>query len=275
MVRRAAAAGSIPFMTAKRRRRDGYVDRDGVRLHWLEWSDVGRAVVCLPGITANAYAFTGLASRLLAAYRVLAVDLRGRGESDAPTAGYDVETHAGDISAVLDALRIDRVDLVGWSLGGKVALALAAAESRRVRRLVMLDPPVSTSAAARAALRAFWARLDRTYRTIEDYLEVTRGAASQLGGWSATVEAYLRADVRADPDGTVRHRVPRWVPERELDAEARTPTLGLMPVFTLSDRTSRMHTGVLSLPVPAVVGTATIGMSGASGARPAPIGGFR
>jgi len=216
---------TIGEVTTERAIQHRHVDHDGVRLHALEWAGPHRVVLCLHGITANARAFSGLAADLALRHRVVAVDFRGRGESDVPSGGYDVETHVADVAAVLDALCLDRVDLVGWSLGGKVALALAATRAERVRRLVLLDPPVSTSAAARAALRGFWARLDRSYASIEEYLETARAGASRFGGWSPAVEAYLRADVRADSEGIVRHRVPRWVPERELEAEARTPTL--------------------------------------------------
>lgn len=198
---------------------------DGVRLHVLDWGHGDLAAVCIPGITANAQAFAGVAA-CLAPRRVVAIDLRGRGESDTPDDGYDVETHAADVIAVLDALDVRRTDIIGWSLGGKVALALAVAAPHRVARVVALDPPVTTSPAAQASLRRFWARLVTTYPSIDAYLEVARAAADRYGGWSPTVEAYLRADVETGSDGTVRHRIAPWVPERELEAEPRTPTLG-------------------------------------------------
>lgn len=119
-----------------------------------------------------------------------------------PPDGYDVETHAADAVATLDALDIDRVSLIGCPLGGKLALALAALFPRRVARLGLLDPPLMTSPAARASLRRFWERLDQTYPSVEAFLQGMRGSPL-FGDWNPTVEAYLRGDVFTRADGTV------------------------------------------------------------------------
>ncbi len=68
--------------------------------------------------------------------RAVCVDLRGTGGSDKPLGGYGVERLAADVEAVLDALGLDRVALVGWSFGGQVGFRLAAAG--RVERLVLV-----------------------------------------------------------------------------------------------------------------------------------------
>jgi pimeloyl-ACP methyl ester carboxylesterase len=207
---------------------NSYATIGGVRLHYLEWPGTGPPVLCLPGITANAHAFARLAEALSPARRILAVDLRGRGQSDKPAEGYDIGTHVADLAGLLDSLQIDRAAVVGWSLGAKVALALAAVHPARVERLIAIDPPVETSPAAAAALRVFWARLDRKYESTEAFLAATR-AAWPYTDWSPYVERYLRWDVEEMPDGIVRHRIPRHVPEAELAAEARYPTRSFYP----------------------------------------------
>lgn len=201
----------------------GYATVGDVRLHYLEWPGAGPPVLCLPGITANAHAFARVAEALSPNRRVLAVDLRGRGESDKPDIGYDVAAHVADAAGLLAGLGIDTAAVVGWSLGAKVALALAAVHPEQVERLVAIDPPVDTSPPAADALRAFWARLDRTYESTEAFLAVMR-ASWPYTEWSPYVERYLRWDVEEMPGGVVRHRIPRHVPEAELAAEARYPT---------------------------------------------------
>lgn len=200
-----------------------FADVGGLRLHYLEWPGEGTTVLCLPGITANAHAFIGVAEALSPGHRVLAIDLRGRGESDKPAHGYDVGTHAEDVAAFLAGLGITRAAIVGWSLGGRVALALAARHPRCVERVVLIDPPVETSPAAAATLRTFWERLDNTYESVETFL-VRMRTSWVFTEWSPYVERYLLADVEEQPDGVVRHRIPRHVPEEELSAEARHPT---------------------------------------------------
>lgn len=69
---------------------------------------------------------------------VVRLDLRGFGRSDRPDGRF---SHAGDVLCVLDALSLERVALVGASLGGLVALDLAAAQPARVSGLVLADPP--------------------------------------------------------------------------------------------------------------------------------------
>ncbi|MCH0543049.1 alpha/beta fold hydrolase [Streptomyces sp. MUM 203J] len=72
--------------------------------------------------------------------RVYALDLRGHGRSDWP-GDYSLELMRDDVLGFLDALGLDRVDLIGHSLGGAVAYLLAQERPGRVRRLVLEDPP--------------------------------------------------------------------------------------------------------------------------------------
>lgn len=239
-------------MTDKTQHRDqtpcqsAFLDAGGPRLHYLEWLCSGPPVLCLPGITSNAHAFAGLAEELSSRYRVLAMDLRGRGESEKPARGYDVGTHVGDIGGFLNRLEIGRAAVIGWSLGAKVALALAALQPERVERLVLIDPPVKTPPAAVAALQTFWARLDNTYASVEEFLDRMQ-ASGVFKQWDAYAEDYLRADVEVC-DGVVRHRVPRHVPTEELAAEDAYPTRSFYrrvtcPTLVLRAPRPLMHEG--------------------------------
>lgn len=76
-----------------------------------------------------------------AGFRVVLVDLRGYGESDRPRRGYDLDTLAADISAVIDDLGAERVSVVGHDWGGAVTWHLAARRPWRVERVVVLDCP--------------------------------------------------------------------------------------------------------------------------------------
>lgn len=207
---------------------DRSVRLDELRLHFLEWPGDEPAVICLHGITANAHAFEGIAEELSPAYRVVAMDLRGRGESDTPPNGYNVAVHVEDTAGLMDRLGIGRALVIGWSLGAKVALALAATHPSRVERLVLIDPPVETPPRAAETLRAYWQRLDRIYPSMEAFFEQMR-ASPALGQWTPYVERFLAADVVEDEHGRVRHRIPRWVPEAELSAESTYPTRSFLP----------------------------------------------
>lgn len=203
--------------------REGDVAANGIRLRYLDWGGDGPPVLCIHGITANAHAFAPLANHLGDEHRVVAIDLRGRGGSDKPEEGYDIGTHVEDVAGVLEGLELAPAAVVGWSLGAKIALGLAALRPELVERVVAIDPPVETPAASIAVLRAFWERLDRTYPSVDAFIAGMRESWS-FTPWSAAVEGYLRGDVEETPDGTARHRVRRRVPEAELEAESRYPT---------------------------------------------------
>ena len=72
-------------------------------------------------------------------YRLIAPDLRGLGLSDAPDLGYSMPTYADDLAALLEALQVDEVVLVGLSMGGYVAFEFLRRHRERVRALVLFD----------------------------------------------------------------------------------------------------------------------------------------
>ena len=76
---------------------------------------------------------------VLDGFRRIAPDLRGMGQSDAPDLGYSIETYAGDLAALLDALGVDEVVLCGLSMGGYIAFEFLRRWRRRVRGLVLMD----------------------------------------------------------------------------------------------------------------------------------------
>jgi pimeloyl-ACP methyl ester carboxylesterase len=207
--------------------RSHLLDVAGVTIHALDWGGSEPALVCLPGITANAASFHGLADELAGERRVIALDLRGRGRSAVPPDGYDIGTHVVDVTGAMASLGIPSADVLGWSLGAKVALGIGALRPEAVRRLIVVDPPLEASPQTIETLRGFWARLEGTYASVDEFLDRMRGAPL-LPAWDGYVEAYLRADVREDADGVVRHRVAPWVPLRELENQGRYRTADLV-----------------------------------------------
>jgi pimeloyl-ACP methyl ester carboxylesterase len=188
-----------------------------VRLNVVDWRSDGtrQALLCLHGITANARAFDGIGRELAPEIGVVAFDLRGRGESDKPAGPYGLEAYAGDAIAVMDALGLERVVVVGWSLGALIGMQLAASHPERVTRLLLLDPPLAPlSEQASESLGRFQSRLGRTYASVDAAVDAVR-AHGVLGSWSDAVEAYVRADLEELPDGRVGHRMRLDVLEQE------------------------------------------------------------
>jgi pimeloyl-ACP methyl ester carboxylesterase/quercetin dioxygenase-like cupin family protein len=102
----------------------------------------GPAVLLLHGYGETGDMWTALAVNLVRDHTVVIPDLRGLGLSSRPAGGYDKKTQAVDMAAVLDALKIDRVDLITHDIGNMVGYAFAAQYPGRVSRFVLMDAPL-------------------------------------------------------------------------------------------------------------------------------------
>jgi len=102
----------------------------------------GSAVVLLHGYGDTGDMWAPLAAELAGKHTVIVPDLRGLGLSSKPPSGYDKKTQARDVAGVLDALKIDRFDLVTHDIGNMVGFAVATAFAERIMRFVIMDAPV-------------------------------------------------------------------------------------------------------------------------------------
>ncbi|MBA2947515.1 alpha/beta fold hydrolase [Streptomyces himalayensis] len=121
------------------------VRANGIRLAYRAWGSDDAPPGAAPAVLlhcrgADSTDWDWIASPLSAARRVYALDLRGHGRSDWPGT-YTYESMRDDVLAFLTVLGIERVDLVGHSLGGAAAYLLAQQHPERVRRLVLEDVP--------------------------------------------------------------------------------------------------------------------------------------
>jgi pimeloyl-ACP methyl ester carboxylesterase len=115
-----------------------YVDAGGLRMHVAE-AGAGEPVVLLHGWPQHWWEWRGLIPRLAEYYRVICPDLRGLGWSDAPRRGYEKEQLATDVLALLDALELERVRLIGHDWGGYVGFLLCIRRPERFERFVALN----------------------------------------------------------------------------------------------------------------------------------------
>jgi len=133
------------------------VDCDGHALH-AECAGAGPPVLLLHGFTGSTRTLDGVAAGLRAAgFATIAADLLGHGRSDAPRdpARYALARCASDLGRVLDAAGAPRAAVLGYSMGGRIALGLAALRPARVRALVAIGASAGLAdPAERAARRA-------------------------------------------------------------------------------------------------------------------------
>lgn len=138
---------------------DGAIDIDGRRFAWRSVGS-GRPLVLLNGYSARAADWDpNLLGALASAFEVLCPDARGTGESDLgdPDA-VTIDSMAGDVERMLDALGIESVPVAGWSMGGFITQQLVRRAPGRVLAMVLLGTDPGGSTAVRAKPEA-WAQL--------------------------------------------------------------------------------------------------------------------
>jgi pimeloyl-ACP methyl ester carboxylesterase len=120
-----------------------WTSADGLTLRYRDYPGPATrpAILCIPGLTRNCRDFEALAEALAGEWRIICVDLRGRGLSDyaKDSASYMPLTYVADILALLDRERLDRVVAVGTSLGGIVVMLLALQAPERIAAAVLND----------------------------------------------------------------------------------------------------------------------------------------
>jgi pimeloyl-ACP methyl ester carboxylesterase len=133
--------------------------RDGLRLHYRDYPGRGDRppILCVPGLTRNARDFEGVADRLAGEWRVIALDLRGRGESAyaKDPMSYTPLTYMQDIEALLEEIGCDRFVSFGTSLGGIVTMLLAATGAERIAGALLNDVGPEIEAAGLARIRTY------------------------------------------------------------------------------------------------------------------------
>jgi pimeloyl-ACP methyl ester carboxylesterase len=184
----------------------------GDRIHFLDWAgDERPGVVLVHGLAGSAWAWAAVARRLRTSCRTVAMDLRGHGLSDAPTApgAYDLSVLASDVIAVAEgsgALGGDDADgvvLAGHGFGAIVAATAAAELGARCRRLVLVDGGLDRIESSTAM------DVDEFLRGLDEPPEVMRSMTAYLADrrawdpatWDADQERAARAAVVETPAG--------------------------------------------------------------------------
>jgi pimeloyl-ACP methyl ester carboxylesterase len=235
-----------------------YVDVRGARLHVAELGDpAGPPVLLVHGWPQHWWSWRSLMPLLADRYRVLALDLRGFGWSEATPRGYRKQELADDVAGVLDALQIERVNLVGHDWGGVVGFLVCLDHTARVERYVAMNTghvwpvlelrgvPKQLGAMAYQGLLAspgLGRRINASPRLVGKVLgaisaQPDRVVPQYQAHFAPRMNDRARADAAAQVYRTFQlYEYPRWV--RGLYAERRltTPTLWLHglsdPFFT-------------------------------------------
>jgi pimeloyl-ACP methyl ester carboxylesterase len=187
--------------------RDEYIIAGDLTFHYLQWGEQGPPIICVHGITANAFCFQALADELSSTHRVFAYDLRGRGDSDKPESGYSLSIHANDLAEIIDALELKRPIVMGHSLGAMIGLYFAAHYPEKVSKLILIDGgghlPWRTLEEQPAWLTVSIGRLGTPVASFEEYVQRLKIAPFLGPYWNEYLDMYFAHDVYYQHDGLV------------------------------------------------------------------------
>jgi pimeloyl-ACP methyl ester carboxylesterase len=178
------------------------------RVVYYEWGDAANrdVVVCVHGLARNGRDFDRLGERLAPRFRVIAVDMPGRGESEwlADPADYVLATYLTTLTALFARADAARLAFVGTSMGGLHGMVLAAQRQTPVACLVVNDvgPVLEAAALARIAGYVGQSPVFDSYGEIEHYIRTVSAPFGDLGdaGWAHVTHT----NVRQRPDGRWR-----------------------------------------------------------------------
>ena len=183
-------------------------------LAYLDWgrADAAWVVVCVHGLTRNAHDFDKLAEALAGrGARLLAFDVAGRGQSSwlADPGDYRIPVYVRQLGRALALLGLDAVDWVGTSMGGLIGMALAAADSSPIRRLVLNDIGPFLPVAAVRTIQSY-VGLDPQFATLTEAETYLRGIHAPFGPLTDAQWRHLAVhSVRADGARLRLHYDPR------------------------------------------------------------------
>lgn len=137
-----------------------YHSKDGLRLYARDYAGPGPAApvaLCMHGLTRNSADFAGLAPHLARHYRVLVAEQRGRGNSDydPEPANYHPGTYVQDMFTLLDGQGVEQALLVGTSMGGLMAMLMAATQPARACGIILNDIGPEVDPAGLARIKAY------------------------------------------------------------------------------------------------------------------------
>ena len=202
------AAGFQPAAYTSR-----FVEAGGLRLHYLDYGTPGMPpMLCVHGGAAHAHWFDFVAAGFTSAYHVLALDLRGHGDSGwAQSPDYTYEHYAADLAEAVKKLELRNFVLIGHSMGGMVSLVYAANYPGRVAKLIVVDTTMRLAEERISAMRRRGNQEGSKYTSREEMMARYRLLPPGSQAVPEVIRHLAQHAGRQFADGTWRHKFDRNV----------------------------------------------------------------
>jgi len=210
--------------------KDKTVTANGLKLHYLDWGNEELPpMVLLHGLRGHAHSWDDVSAAFCTTYHVLALDQRGRGDSDpAPGGDYSTQAFVDDLAAFVEALGLPSFTLVGHSMGGRNSMAFTARYPEKVTKLIIVDIGPSIDPRGAERIKREIQAVPEAFDTFEDivaYMSKQNRYTSD-----AVLRRRLRYATTALPDGKVGWRYDRAIREQSRNGTG-APAVDLWPAL--------------------------------------------
>lgn len=201
---------------------DGFVQANGLRLHYEQWGDGPHTVIALHGTSLHGKVWYWLAEALGPQYRLIGLDQRSHGDSQRARSGqYGVEHYCDDLEAFVDRMGFEQVSLVGSSLGSRVSLLYAARHPERVRAMALLDLSFEMPTAASEHMVHAHLTRPRRFADFEAAVAFSKTLPQRLRFSDEVHRRTLEGDLREVEGGALEWRYERDAAIETLRGAAR------------------------------------------------------
>lgn len=244
-----------PQVTRDQTPQSVFVSNNGVKLHVADWGGTGTPLILVHGTRRTSRSWDAVARRLKDSFRILALDVRGHGDSDAPVDGYKRWEAVEDVAAIARDLKLGPHFIMGHSIGGATSALYAARYADRVLGALLIEPvPDAPKHYVRVGIfnedwtvrregerRNGWASMDDLRKRLSEN--------PQTRAWTPEVlEDVLKGEAIALPDGRVEmkwHRNAYNLDEMRNDHFALiddAPTMTMPVMVMASVNNNLLHT---------------------------------
>jgi pimeloyl-ACP methyl ester carboxylesterase len=180
-----------------------YSESNGIRIHYLDWGGRGKQpLILLHGIARVAHNFDHLAPHFLGRHHVIAVDMRGHGDSGwHPEGAYMVEDYTSDIESLVEELNLRDIVLWGNSTGGRVAQMMAGLHPGLVAAAVVEDVGPERPESIAKGRAARMGEEDKGWASADDLLAMNKNKYSRTA--DAILSNFVEHGSRRRDDGRI------------------------------------------------------------------------
>ena len=186
---------------------EGFIQSGNVKIHYLDWGGSGQPIVLIHGLGDTPYIFQDLASSLKNNLRIIAYSKRGHYKTEASNTRYDIDELVSDLKLLVDSLQINKVNLLGWSMGGNEITEFAIRYPDRTNKLIYLEAGYDLSdkefGIIFKSLPQSVLPSPKDLQSLDSYRKWYHNLWFPDIEWNETLESNLQASVLLNKDGSI------------------------------------------------------------------------